>query len=107
MMKFWNDGPGARASIIFTSQAHALTCLNKSHKAQDKYYGYMMAFFMFGDGSWVVAFISTPSTGNGNINRITFAFVKGNGPLLQNLVTYYAEKSVAFVIIYLHMLCLS
>ena len=60
----------------------------------------MIVFCMFGDGSLGVAFVSTPSTGHGNINRIACAFVTGYGILRQGLVTYHAEKSVVSVTIY-------
>ena len=47
---------------------------------------------MFGDGSWGVAFVSTPGAGHGNLNRITCAYVTGYRILLQGLVTYHAGK---------------
>ena len=49
----------------------------------------MMVFCMFSDGSWDRAFVSTPSAGHGNINRITCAYVTGYEILLQDLVTFF------------------
>ena len=52
---------------------------------------------MFGDGSWGVALVLTPSAGNESINRIAFAYVLVMEYCCKALLDIIHGKSVAFV----------